>query len=80
MIKKFLIKHNIIKGTFAYDPFIYVSENTGHPISSFSSEISDRIKWLEPIVITCKHRDADYIAFTMAHYKYPEYVGCINLF
>ena len=74
MLKKFLIKHNIIKGAFYIEAFVYI-DGEEETVS-----ISDTIKWLQPFTLTCKYKDKDKRAFEMLHYKYPEYIGYINLF
>ena len=75
MLKEFLIKHNIIKGTFYIEPFIYVDDKSKNPV-----DISGTIKWLKPFTLTCKYKDKYKRAFEMLNYKYPEYMGHIFLF
>lgn len=75
MFKKFLIKHNIIKGNFLIDPFIYVDEKTKEPVTC-----SGCIKNLKPFFINCKYKDKYNFAFQMLGYKYPEYIGYFNIF
>lgn len=75
MIKQFLIKHNIIKGIFLIEAFVYVDEKTGLPV-----QMSDTIKWLTPFLIECKIKEKDNKAFEMLHYKYPQFAGYINLY
>ena len=75
MFKNFLIKHNIIKGTFYIESFVYVDENTKEMCDS-----SNMIKWLEPFSINCLYKDKDILAFKMLKDKYPEYSGHINLY
>lgn len=75
MLKRFLIKHNIIKDVFYIEAFVYINGKDAIPVSS-----SNIVKWLKPFTITCKYKDRDERAFEMLHYKYPEYVGYINLF
>lgn len=74
MFKRFLIKHNIIKGNFYIESFIHVDKNKK------PTEISDTVKWLLPFSLNCKYKDKDRLAFEMLNYKYPEYIGYINLF
>ena len=75
MLKNFLIKHNIIKGTFYIEAFVYIDGEDKNPVS-----ISDTIKWLRPFTLTCKYKDRNKRAFEMLNYKYPGYMGYINLF
>ncbi len=75
MLKRFLIKHNIIKGSFYIEAFVYVDRKTGR-----ACDVSDTIKWLQPFCIKCFDKGKDDIAFNMLHYKYPEYIGYINLY
>ena len=75
MLKQFLIKHNILKGTFYIEAFVYVNEKTG-----LSDETSNTIKWLTPFCIKCKIKEKDERSFEMLHYKYPEFIGNINLY
>ena len=75
MLKQFLIKHNILKGKFLIESFVYVNEKTGLPVES-----SNTIKWLTPFFIECKIKEKDKRSFEMLHYKYPEYSGYINLY
>jgi len=75
MLKIFLIKHNVIKGNFYIESFVYVDAKTGMPVG-----MSDYIKWLKPFTLVCKFKDRDKRAFEMLRYKYPEYEGYINLY
>jgi len=74
MFKHFLIKHNIIKGRFWIEAFIYCDENGN------VNDEGKNIKFLEPFFITCKHKDMDELAFMMLNYKYPEYKGHIGIY
>lgn len=74
MLRNFLIKHNVIKGRFYIEAFVYVDDGN-NPVM-----MSDTVKWLQPFTITCKYKDQDRLAFEMLNYKYPMYVGYINLF
>jgi len=75
MLKEFLIKHNIIKGDFYIEPFVYINGENKNSVS-----LSDTVKWLQPFTLTCKYKDKDKRAFEMLNYKYPEYKGYIFLF
>lgn len=75
MLKQFLIKHNILKGKFLIESFVYVDKKTG-----LTCDASDTIKWLQPFCIHCFYKDKDDFAFKMLHYKYPEYIGYLNLY
>ena len=75
MLKRFLVKHNIIKDVFYIEAFVYINSKDAIPVSS-----SNTVKWLKPFTITCKYKDRDKKAFEMLYYKYPEYAGYINLF
>lgn len=75
MIKKYLIKHNIIKGTFLIEPFIYVDKK-GNP----TLLMTGRVKWLKSFSITCLKKDMYRLAFEQLDRDYPQYRGCFNLF
>lgn len=75
MLKNFLIKHNIIKGRFYIESFVYVDERSKVPV-----DMSDCVKWLMPFEITCLYKNKDKVAFQMLEDRYPEYKGFINLF
>ena len=74
-IKRFLVGHNIIRGDFYIEAFVYVNKETGLP-----DDCSDIIKWLKPFNLKCLEKDRDRLAFQMLEYKYPQYSGYINLF
>ncbi len=75
MLKRFLVKHNIIKGDFYIEPFVYIEQTTRLPCYC-----SDTIKWLKPFNLKCLSKDKDQLAFVMLNYKYPEYAGYIQLY
>lgn len=76
MIKEFLVKHNIIKGRFYIEGFVYVKDKDGDDVVI----MSDTIKWLSPFYLECKYKDKDRLAFQMLNYKYPIYKGYIYLY
>ena len=73
-IKKFLVKHNIIKDDFVEEGLIYIS--AGEP----SKEMTDKVKWLGEVRLHCYYRDKDRLAFEALNKKYPQYKGFIYLF
>lgn len=65
-IKKFLIKHNIIKDDFYAQGFVYITTN--------------RIKWLEEVKVHCYYKDSDKMLFNALNERHPEYKGHIYLY
>lgn len=75
MIKKYLIKHNIIKGTFLIEPFIYIDKK-----GNSTPLMTDRMKWLRSFSITCFQKDMYRLTFEQLDRDYPQYRGCFNLY
>lgn len=73
-IHRFLVKHNIIKGSFLEQGFIYVvnGEPTNEPV--------DCVKWLDEISLHCYYKEKNKKCFDILNEKYPQYKGFINLF
>lgn len=74
-IKKFLIKHNIIKSDFYSQGMVYVTAN-GEP----THEISDKAMWLSPVKVHCYYKDRDKMLFNALNERHPEYKGYIFLY
>lgn len=73
-LKKFLVKHNIIKDHFYIDSFIYIK--AGKPCK----EITTIIKWLKSLCIYTYYKNIDKKAFEILNKEYPEYKGYINIY
>lgn len=73
-MKKFLIAHNIIKGNFHVQGFIYIKNHKP------TEDITNNIKWLKEITIRCYFKNLYVIAFGKFNNMYPEYKGFINLY
>ncbi len=74
-IKKFLIKHNIIKGDFYAQGFVYITANRKPTLF-----LSDTIKWLEEVKVHCYYKDRDRMLFNTLDELHPEYKGYIYLY
>ena len=73
-MKKFLIKHNVIKGDFVIESFIYIKNHK--PVL----DPTDIMKWLEPVKVHCYYKDKDREAYKLLYDKYPQYKGLIWLY
>ena len=73
-IKKFLIKHNIIKGTFCEQGLIYIENHKP------SKEPTDIIKWLDEVSVHCYYKEKDKLLLNILEEKYPKYKGHIWLY
>ena len=74
IVINFLISHNIIKGDFYVQGFIYIKNHKP------TNDITTNIKWLEEISIHCYFKDLYKIAFDKFNNMYPQYKGFINLY
>ena len=73
-MKDLLIKHNIIKSDFYIQGFIYLKNNKP------TKDVTDKIKWLEEILIHCYYKDLYKIAKEKFNNMYPQYKEYINYY
>ena len=73
-IRRFLIRHNVIKGTFCEQGFIYIKNHKP------TNEITDIIKWLDEVSVHCYFKQKDTLMINILNEKYPEYKGLIWLY
>lgn len=74
-IKKFLIRHNIIKGDFHAQGFVYITANRKPTLLH-----TNTIKWLEEVKVHCYYKDRDKMLFKALYERHPEYKGYIYLY
>ena len=70
-MRKFLIKHNIIKGTFCGQGFVYIKNH------KLSEEPTDTIKWLDEVSVHCYYKEKGKLLLNVLNEKYPKYKGYI---
>lgn len=69
MIKKLLYNLNLIKKDHYVQPFIYLNRH-----NKASKDITDKIKWFEETVITCKKKELNNNIKKLIKNKYNNYL------
>ena len=75
-IKKFLVRHNLIKTTFVEDGIVYIDSETGGPTNDDLS----RVKFLGSKSYYGYYRDEGRKITEMFENDYPQYKGYIWLY
>lgn len=70
-----LIKHNLKKGTFIEEPFIYVDWKNNP-----TKEMTNTVKWLKKVTVYCFKSQKDALAISITIERYPELKDYIWLF